>query len=1376
MTAVDPPLLDEGQFDEPTQQISQWARLRRAAELNLDDPSDSRFGDYQLLEKIGTGGMGVVYRARQVSLDREVALKLLSFDPFSAEALISRFRTEARHASQLQHPNIVPVYEIGGYENLYYFSMSLVRGPTLRQWLKQHPNSSPRAVATWMRTIAEAVQYAHQVGILHLDLKPGNVLIDERGEPQVSDFGLARRVGETAEGAGDTVIAGTPAYMAPEQSRGDPSLLSAATDVWGLGGILYAMLTGRPPLDENAESTELRWQVQPARERGVAVAADLDAICNKCLQADPARRYASARDLADDLQRFLDGRPVSVRHQAPAERLRNWARREPSAALLSAGLLLALLSGLAGTTLLWRQSEASRELAQVTLWDARRAGALASGERGDALAGLPSLVANVAEAEAAGDSDGAEVDRRRIRLLLDASPRQIAGWSFADEGRSLAFAEEGKLLLAGLRGGDVVAMDMRTGTERWRVRPPIPPTAWGPSFVGRIVPAPDGRHAILFPSGSSGIARPDTSFMHRVDLRDGKLTAPPAAFKDLTAITYSFDGKRALLRDSRHGMQVWSVEPWQAMGNYFQHSTVGNCLLIPGRDQLACVDQGFSKVSLLDLNGPHQNDDAPLATFAFADGTELSSWNVDPGGRWLALGSAGGELQMYDFELAQRHSVGDAGELALGDLSFSGSVLAVSSNGGSVRLFDLQQRRWLSRPLRSGGERIGASIYDESSHWLLANDGRAVLWRLLEDAGRLLQSPATSVLRHRGTIAGYHATALHAERGLLATQGSEGEVKLFRMPTSGVAVQGEDALVGNAGEVVAQRQGRTQAGRLLLAANGAEAASEVDLPNPPYLVSSSSDGRYWVMAAGRKLLITDTVAPTAASEVAELELPASAQYLLVPSGRAVAHVGWIGERSPLEIHWRTLDLASQTWLAAATQTNGLLMGLRMSASGRYIAHWRGRVVELRRVDDGQLLASVTIAGERLHVSDVAFAGSNAAELLIASSDRSLILPASIEHWRWDATGAVARLAVVATPSAHIRIFDLQDGWLAHGPRPAIYRDGLRHELADLGVEWGEAAALSPDRRWAALGEADSFRLFDLRKQQPLEARRELGLLSTDSLASLAFTADGEQIRARSHFGYLFDLQFAPDSRPLNRLQHEAEDLFPSRDPSTKTATAVERQARDPGLPVPSKSNATAPIIRHALATPAQIDLRSHANVPERQWFQGSRRGLGITDSASWPRGLLRLRGIDFELGPAIQLAPKGMALGAASFPSESGPIALPVGRLAGLSLLIANQQVPKPDGLRLAWLNAEGETMAEQALDVPTTYDGEIHSTERNHQPRADVALVLRSAESRLRGGGSQQLLMYLLRVEAPVTAQRVSAIELRAPGATPLLLALTAY
>jgi hypothetical protein len=1366
VSGQEPPQPDFADADEPTQQVSQWARLRRAVDLDLDNPADSRFGDYQLLEKIGTGGMGVVYRARQVSLDREVALKLLSFDPFEAESLISRFRTEARHAGRLQHPNIVPVYEIGSFENLYYFSMSLVRGPTLRQWLKAHPSPSAVTVARLMRTIAEAVQYAHQVGILHLDLKPGNVLIDERGEPQVSDFGLARRVGEAADGARETVIAGTPAFMAPEQSLADPKALSVATDVWGLGGILYALLTGRPPLDDVPLSSASRWEVLAPRARVPTVAADLDAICRHCLQRDPAARYASARELADDLQRFLDGRPVSVRRQGAPERLLGWARREPRAAALAAGLSLAVLGGLVGTTLLWRQSDASRALAQATLWDARRAEALAAAERGDPLAGLPALVANVGEAEASDSADDADIDRRRIGRLLSAAPRQIAGWRFADEGRSLAFAEDGGLLLVGLRGGELVALEVDGGHERWRIHPPFPPTPWGSSFVGRALPAADGRHAVLLPSGSSGVARPDTVQMHRVDLRSGALTEPPAEFGPVFSTTYSDDGQRALLRDAEGGFQLWSMAPWRPLGARFQRAGLRNCLLPAQGTRMACARPGFASIELLDaLSGRHEQD------ITFSDGAELAGWSVDAAGRWLALGSARGELVLLDLLTGERHAIADAGEDALGDLSFSGALLAVSSGGGSVRLLDLAQRRWLSRPLLTGANRVNSALYDPQSHWLLANDGRVVLWQLEHVDGRLVQPREASVLRHPGAVVGYHAATMHAASGLVASHGSEGELKLFRLPRSVPRAPYGSTLLGHPGPRAPATAVEVDGSRLRMVAADATVET-IDLPARPYLLQGSADGRRWLMAAGSQLLILDR-SVGGGSQLHALPLPASIQYLLLAENGERAVLGWLRAEGRLQVAWRGIELDDRRWLADSI-SEGLPGGVRLAADGKRLLLWQGGEVQVRAVDGSNVAARFEIADAHLQITDVIFAGVDGRELLLSTGDRSSILPATLEHWRLADGAAAQRLARIETPTAHARMFDLGGAWLGHGPRAALYHDGRRDELADLGAAWTEAAAMSPDRRWAALGQDEDVLLVDLQRRQRLGARYHLRLPSRDALAQLAFSADGAGLRVRSHFGQLFELPIGPDPRPWSALQSEADDLVPSRDRPRQAINALARRARDPGPPLPLPTLDAPSLGRDPAATAAQIDLRPYANVPERRWFQGAWRGLGITDSAAWPHGLLRLRGVDFELGPAVQLAPDGVALGAASFVERSGAIALPKAAWQELYLLLGNQQEPAADGLQLAWLDADGNTLAEQPLQVPTFYDGAIHSAGREHQPRGEVALVLRSAESPLRGGGSPQLLAYLLRLTPPPTARPIAAVELRAPAATPLLLGMS--
>jgi len=1358
--------------EQPTQQVSQWARLRRAAELDLSNPADSRFGDYQLLEKIGTGGMGVVYRAEQLSLEREVALKLLSFDPFSAEALISQFRTEARHAGRLQHPNIVPVYEIGGFENLYYFSMALVRGPTLRQWQKQNPNASPLQVAMLMRTIAEAVQYAHQIGILHLDLKPGNVLIDERGEPQVSDFGLARRVGEASTGV-EAIIAGTPSFMAPEQADGRPVGLQPATDVWGLGGILYALLTGRPPLDDKRPAAA-RWRVEPMRQLAPHAPADLEAICHRCLQPNPADRYPSARALADDLQRFIDGRPVSVRRQGPVERLRGWMRREPRAAALATALLLALLLGLAGTTALWLRSEQSRDLAQDTLWSARRASALAAAERDDPVAGMPALVANIGEAERAGETDEADVDRRRLRLLLDAVPRQIDGWQLAGEGRSLALLADGGLL-AGMRDGVLLALDTASGSERWRVTPAFPPTPWGPSFVGRILPDDSATHAVLLPSGSSGVARPDTAHMHRVDLASGRIELPPPEFADRVATSYSFDGKRALLRAHDDRWQLWATDPWQPLEQPFTAPGLRNCLVPPKGTLLACAPSGFSEVRLVD-----GSDGSLLEALRFPSKAELASWNVHANGRWLALGSAAGELVIYDLEARVARTHADASDDAIGDLSFAGDVLTLSSNDGSVRVFDLAERRWLSRPIRSGAERMGAALFDPASATLVANDGRLVRWRLQAEGDQLVPLGA-SVLRHRGALVGFHAFAVDATNELLASHGSEGDLKLLRMPAPAAALS-IPTLVDQTPSVQPAHRAEVRGRELILPASRDWPAETINLPAKPWLLQGTRDARFWVMAAGQKLLVVERGVTGKGSVLREIALPASAQYLQLADGRSIAWVAWIDAETPLRLGWRGLDLASAQWIGPPATSDGLLGGYRLSPDGHQVALWRGQTLSLRRLEDGSESTSIKIEGDTLQISDVAFRQVDAltrggTEVIIATSGRSLILPATLEHWRLAGDGASTRIERIETPTGQIRVFDLGDGWLTHGARPAIYRRGARQELVELGPDWGEAAAVSADGRWAAFGESGAFRLFDLARAEPLTPRIELGLHESDVLVGLGFDPQGEQVFARSHFGQDIAITLAADSRPLSALQAEADDLSPDRDRPSRVAERVERQARDHrpmkgAVRHPQEAGSPSPAVARARA---QIDLRPHANVAERAWFQGSRRGLGITDSASWPRGLLHLRGQDFELGPAIQLVPPGVALGPASFRAHSGPIPLPDSRLRGLTLLIANQHVPTTGGLRLEWLDAAGAVVAEAALDVPATYDGSLFLAERDGRPAADVALIVRSGESRMRGGGSAQQLIYAMRVGLPASAVPIKAIALRAVQATPLILAITA-
>ena len=422
-------------------------------------------GPYQILGVLAQGGMGIIYRALDTRLKRQVALKMILSGGHSCTVALARFRAEAEAVARLQHTNIVQIFEVGDHQGLPYLALEYVEGTSLLQRLTDKPYS-PRRAADLVRTLALAVDFAHQRGIIHRDIKPGNILITGQGVPKITDFGLAKLKGAKDTFSRPGEVIGTPNYMAPEQAEGDPNLVGPVADVYSLGAVLYELLTNQPPFQGGSPmETLMRLRVKevvPPRHYQPKAPRDLETICLKCLEKERHRRYPSAAELAEDLGRFLDGRPIEARPAGSIERLIKWSRRHPAIAFIS---LLMVVSVFASNTVIitqWRNTQAAhaeierrsqeltrlaadmeREQAAAKAAQLRADQAIARADQFDYLAKL-----NQAEREfATGDA------ARAIDLLDRCNPR-LRSWEWSYLRRRV----QGSAVTVTLRPAEIVGI------------------------------------------------------------------------------------------------------------------------------------------------------------------------------------------------------------------------------------------------------------------------------------------------------------------------------------------------------------------------------------------------------------------------------------------------------------------------------------------------------------------------------------------------------------------------------------------------------------------------------------------------------------------------------------------------------------------------------------------------------------------------------------------------------------------------------------------------------------------------------------------------------------------------------------------------------
>ena len=629
------------------------------------------FGDYEIIEQIGIGGMGIIFKARQIPLNRIVALKMIRGQCLTRKADILRFRAEAEAAAHLQHPGIVAIHEIGEVEGQHFYSMDLVEGQNLAQKIEPGP-LPPDKAAQYIREVARAMHYAHTRGIIHRDLKPSNVLVDASDHPRVTDFGLAKVLQSDSGLTLSGTVIGSPSYMSPEQAQGRSGDVGVQSDVYALGAILYALLIGRPPFEGDTTAEILRKveDVEPERPRSVnpRLPRDLETICLKCLDKAPTKRYSSAEHLAEELDRFLAGEPIHARPIAAPERLLRWCKRKP----LGAAALLAVVVGMAGVFWQWREAEFERQRGQERLLRLNLSSGLRHLQQNDLVAALPWLAEALA-LETPGQP-GEQNARIRIGSVLDRAPRLLQLWVEEEMLTWAEFSPDGKLVALASQDGTARVYDCATGELA------APPLQHGhPIFI--LAFSPDGRRLL-----STGVDQTvqlwdvKTGRAIGARLRHGAVNNP-----DFTHAAFSPDARVIATTAADKTTRLWDAEMGRPLITEVKHAARGMWVAFhPDGSRFACA--AGHEISVRSAT----NGEALLPPMRHSN--DVFHINYSPDGRRLVSGGRDFTARIWDAQTGAQIGSPLKHTMSVKWVEFSrdGRMVATASYDRTARVWDAE--------------------------------------------------------------------------------------------------------------------------------------------------------------------------------------------------------------------------------------------------------------------------------------------------------------------------------------------------------------------------------------------------------------------------------------------------------------------------------------------------------------------------------------------------------------------------------------------------------------------------------------------------------------------------------------------------------------